>query len=67
MKTTAKVFLGRWFLAGMVLGLAVLAYGGDFDDDDFADRIHLTKLGGRKLAAITAVEIRALVERLGYL
>ncbi len=48
-------------------GYAALAYGADFNDDDFADRIHLTKLGGRKLAAITAVEIRALVERLGYL
>jgi hypothetical protein len=47
-------------------GYDALAYGGDFVDEDFADRDHLTKLGGRKLAALAAAEIQALADRLGY-
>ncbi len=47
-------------------GYASAEYGRDFLDEDFGDRTHLTASGGRKLAGITAREITALAERLGY-
>ena len=48
-------------------GYDSLAYGRDFNDDDYGDRTHLSKLGGAKLAAVVAPEVRAMAERLGYL
>jgi len=48
-------------------GYDAMEYGRDFNDDDFGDRTHLSKLGGAKLAAAVAPEVRALAGRLGYL
>lgn len=48
-------------------GYPALQYGDGFVPADFGDRIHLTKLGGWKLAAQVAPEVRGIAERLGYL
>jgi hypothetical protein len=48
-------------------GYAAMSYGRDFDDDDYGDRTHLSKLGGAKLADAVAPKVRALAEQLGYL
>ena len=48
-------------------GYAAVDYGRDFADDDFGDRTHLSKTGGRKLAEALAPEVRALAQRLSYL
>jgi len=48
-------------------GYAAMDYGRDFGDDDFGDRSHLSKTGGRKLAEMLAPEVRALAQRLSYL
>lgn len=55
--------LGLWRGAGY----PALEYGRDFDEDDYGDRTHLSKLGGAKLAAAVAPEVRALSQKLGYL
>lgn len=48
-------------------GYPAMDYGWDFTAADFGDRTHLTKLGGWKLAARVAPEVKAIAERLGYL
>ncbi|HEX3730696.1 MAG TPA: hypothetical protein VHV47_12875 [Opitutaceae bacterium] len=48
-------------------GYPAMQFGRDFTDDDYGDRIHLSKLGGAKLAAAVAPEVRELAARLGYL
>ena len=48
-------------------GYPAMDYGWDFTAADFGDRTHLTKLGGWKLAAQVAPEVRDIAERLGYL
>ena len=48
-------------------GYSSMEFGRDFTDDDYADRIHLSKLGGAKLAVAVAPQIRAMAEQLGYL
>jgi hypothetical protein len=45
---------------------AVLDYGADFTDLDYADRTHLSPPGGEKLARKVAAEVIALTEKLGY-
>lgn len=47
-------------------GYPAMEYGRDFTEDDFGDRTHLSKTGGRKLAEQVAPEIRALADRLSY-
>ena len=47
-------------------GYASAEYGRDFLDEDFGDRTHLAASGGRKLAAVTAREVVALAQKLGY-
>jgi len=47
-------------------GFPAMEYGRDFADDDFGDRTHLSKTGGRKLAEILAPEVRSLARRLSY-
>jgi hypothetical protein len=42
-------------------------FGPDYEDSDFGDRDHLTKLGGWKLAAHVAPEIKSMAGSLGYL
>lgn len=49
------------------LGSAAMDYGRDFAVEDYGDRTHLTTSGGAKLAALTAPQIKALAEKLGYL
>jgi hypothetical protein len=48
-------------------GYAAMEYGRDFTDDDFGDRTHLSKTGGRKLAEALAPEVRSLAQSLSYL
>jgi len=48
-------------------GYDAMQFGRDYNDDDYGDRSHLSKFGGRKLAASVAPEIKALAARLGYL
>ena len=48
-------------------GYAAVDYGHDFADDDFGDRTHLSKTGGRKLAEELAPKVRTLAQRLSYL
>jgi hypothetical protein len=48
-------------------GYPAMEYGWDFTSADFGDRTHLTKLGGWKLAAQVAPEVRGIAEKLGYL
>jgi hypothetical protein len=48
-------------------GYPCWAYGADFVAADYGDRIHLTKLGGWKLAAQVAPEVATLSRSLGYL
>ena len=48
-------------------GYPAMQYGRDYGEDDFGDRTHLSKTGGRKLAADVAPQVRAVAERLGYL
>jgi hypothetical protein len=48
-------------------GYPSMEYGRDFTDDDFGDRTHLSRTGGRKLAEAVAPEVRAISERLGYI
>jgi hypothetical protein len=48
-------------------GCDALEFGRTYTENDYGDRSHLSKLGGRKLAAEVAPEVRALAARLGYL
>ena len=48
-------------------GYSSMDFGQDYSDTDFGDRDHMTKLGGWKLAARVAPEIKAIAGRLGYL
>jgi len=48
-------------------GCHSIEYGRDFGEDDFGDRTHLSKLGGRKLADLVANEVRAIAAQRGYL
>jgi hypothetical protein len=45
-------------------GYTAMDYGRDFADDDFGDRTHLSKTGGRKLAELVAPQVRAIENRL---
>jgi len=47
-------------------GYAAMEYGRDYTDDDFGDRTHLSKTGGRKLAESVAPAVRQLAQKLGY-
>ena len=47
-------------------GYHSLEYGRDFQPEDYGDRSHLTTLGGPKLAAIVAPEIKKIAQELGY-
>jgi hypothetical protein len=49
------------------LGYDAVPYGNLFAADDFGDRSHLTKRGGKKLADITAAKVSEMAVRLGYL
>ena len=49
------------------MGYASLDFPPDFTVADFGDRSHLSKLGGIKLAARVAPQVRAMAEQLGYL
>ena len=48
-------------------GYESMDYGRDFSIEDYGDRVHLTSLGGEKLAKLIAVKVRDMSERLGYL
>jgi hypothetical protein len=48
-------------------GYASIDYGRDFEPADFGDRTHLTKLGGSKLAALVAPQVREISRKLGYI
>lgn len=48
-------------------GYPAITYGRDFDENDYGDRVHLSKLGGAKLADVVAPAVRALTAKLGYL
>ena len=54
----------RWWKDG---GYDSIDYGKDFTIDDYGDRVHLTSLGGAKLARIVAIKVRAMSANLGYL
>ena len=47
-------------------GYPTIDYGWDFEPEDFGDRTHLTKLGGWKLAALVAPQVREISRKLGY-
>ena len=47
-------------------GYSAIAYGRDFNDDDYGDRTHLSKLGGAKLAEVVAPKVRTMAAQLGY-
>jgi hypothetical protein len=44
-----------------------MEFGHSYTEDDFGDRSHLSKLGGRKLAAEVAPVVQAMATRLHYL
>lgn len=48
-------------------GINTVIYGENWQDEDFGDRSHLSKLGGAKLAAQITPEIKAMAQRLHYL
>ena len=48
-------------------GYPALIYGADYTEDDFGDRIHLSKTGGRKLAEQVGAEVGSLAKSLSYL
>jgi hypothetical protein len=48
-------------------GYHAAVVGRDYTPDDFADRVHLTGGGGRKLAADVAPLVRETARTLGYL
>ncbi|HVW20910.1 MAG TPA: hypothetical protein VHC86_06810 [Opitutaceae bacterium] len=48
-------------------GYPAIAYGRNFNENDYGDRIHLSKLGGAKLADAVAPAVRQLAQKLGYL
>jgi hypothetical protein len=54
----------RWWQEA---GYQSIDYGRDFTIDDYGDRVHLTSLGGAKLAEIVAPKVRAMSRDLGYL
>ncbi len=47
-------------------GYDAMDYGSDFNDDDYGDRTHLTRLGGAKLARQVADKVRAMAGALHY-
>lgn len=47
-------------------GYHSVVVGSDWSDEDFADRVHLSPFGGRKMAREIAPEIRAMAFQLGY-
>ena len=51
---------------GREAGIEEAEYGRDFNEDDFGDRTHLSKLGGAKLADFVAARVKDLSHRLGY-
>lgn len=48
-------------------GYNAMEYGRGFENNDFGDRAHLSKTGGRKLAEMVAPEVTAIAKRLNYL
>ena len=48
-------------------GCVAMDYGQGFSDDDYGDRSHLSKTGGRKLAEAVAPQVQAIAEKLSYL
>jgi hypothetical protein len=61
----------RWGVAKLAqvieaAGFATLVVGGDFSEDAFIDRCHLSEEGGRELARAVAPKVRELAHRLGY-
>jgi hypothetical protein len=48
-------------------GYSAMEFGREFNEDDYVDRIHLTKLGGAKLAAAVAPQVQEMARQLGYL
>jgi hypothetical protein len=48
-------------------GYSAIEYGRDYNDDDFGDRTHLSKLGGWKLAADVAPQVQSMAKKLAYL
>jgi hypothetical protein len=48
-------------------GYEAMEFGGGYTEDDYGDRSHLSKLGGRKLAADVAPVVEAMAARLHYL
>jgi hypothetical protein len=55
--------VGLWKEAGF----QAMEFGHSYTEDDFGDRSHLSKLGGRKLAAEVAPVVQAMATRLHYL
>jgi hypothetical protein len=47
-------------------GYQSIQYGRDFEPEDYGDRSHLTTLGGAKLAALVAPEVKTIAQKLGY-
>lgn len=47
-------------------GYDSLDYGKDFTVEDYADRTHLTYLGGNKLAKLVGAKVREMTQTLGY-
>jgi hypothetical protein len=48
-------------------GFQAMEFGRAYTEDDYGDRSHLSKLGGRKLASEVAPVVQAMAERLHYL
>ena len=47
-------------------GYEAMDYGSGFVIEDYGDRVHLTSLGGAKLAKLVAVKVREMSHQLGY-
>lgn len=50
----------------MEAGYEAMDYGSDFVIEDYGDRVHLTSLGGAKLAKLVATKVREMSRNLGY-
>jgi hypothetical protein len=47
-------------------GYEAMDYSNDFVIEDYGDRVHLTSLGGAKLAKVVAANVREMSRKLGY-
>jgi hypothetical protein len=66
-QTAYAAIFPAWVRVLEANGMAALDIAGDYSEQDFADRCHLSEQGGRRLAQDVAPRVRQLAHQLGYL